>query len=47
MTAPCAMDMVELTSDGTGEGVGDPEFLATFWVIVMFTGDVTLLRTYC
>jgi hypothetical protein len=35
----------EVTRDGTGDGIGDPEFRGTFWVMVMFTGVVTVLRT--
>jgi hypothetical protein len=35
----------ELTREGRGEGIGDPSFRATFWVMVKFTGVVTVLRT--
>ena len=39
------MVTVSLTSEGTGEGIGDPAALATFCVTVMLTGVVTVFRT--
>jgi hypothetical protein len=46
MVSPCTISKVVETREGTGDGVGDPAFLGTFSVTVMFTGVVTLLRTY-
>jgi len=45
MDAPSTMATVAFTKAGTGDAIGDPEFLATFCVTAMFTGVVTVLRT--
>ena len=46
MAAPLVIMAEELTRMGRGDGVGFPAFTGCFWVTVMLTGVVAVLRTW-